>query len=130
LGPKAIPQANLPLVTSDGYIKQEPVTALDTRALPEHDNIITQWLIQWENLDSNQATWEDKNFVKTTFPQIYLRTIKEWWPTCVSCGQENSQGGRGCHTPGIRATEAASAFDTEDNNREKGEQQITSTAKI
>jgi hypothetical protein len=34
LGPKAVPQANMPLITPDGYIKLEPVTVLNTRALP------------------------------------------------------------------------------------------------
>jgi hypothetical protein len=30
------------MVTPDGYINLEPVTVLDTRALPRQDNIITQ----------------------------------------------------------------------------------------
>jgi hypothetical protein len=50
LGAKAVPQANLPLVTTDGYLKIESVGVLDTRALPRHDNIVTQWRVQWLNL--------------------------------------------------------------------------------
>jgi hypothetical protein len=45
IGPKAVPLANLPMVTSDVYNKAEPEAVLDTRALPRQDNIITQWKI-------------------------------------------------------------------------------------
>jgi hypothetical protein len=42
LGPKVVPQSNLPLVTPEGYLKLEPEKVLDTRALPRNDDIITQ----------------------------------------------------------------------------------------
>jgi hypothetical protein len=42
LGLRAVPQTNLRLVTSEGYIKVELVAVLDTRALPRRDDIITQ----------------------------------------------------------------------------------------
>jgi hypothetical protein len=45
IGPKEVPLANLPMVTSDVYNKAEPEAVLDTRALPRQDNIITQWKI-------------------------------------------------------------------------------------
>jgi hypothetical protein len=51
LGPKAIPESNLSLVTPEGYIKIEPTVVLDTRALPHRDEVVTQWLAQWENLE-------------------------------------------------------------------------------
>jgi hypothetical protein len=92
VGPKAVPQANLPMVTLDGYIKLAPVIVLETRALPQQDHIITQWLVQWPNLNTNHATWEDKSFIKDTFPQFYQQTLQEWWPDGVPCGQEHSQG--------------------------------------
>jgi hypothetical protein len=47
LGAKAVPQSNLPLVTKEGYIKTEPIDVLDTRALPRHDEVVTQWKIKW-----------------------------------------------------------------------------------
>jgi hypothetical protein len=110
MGPKAVPQANLPLVTSEGYIKSEPVAVLDTRALPRQDEIVTQWKIQWINLSADQAeivtqwinlsadqaTWEDTFFIKATFPKFYFKTLREWWPQNPSCGQELSQGGENC----------------------------------
>jgi hypothetical protein len=41
LGPKVVPQTNLPPGTSEGYFKTEPTTVLETRALPRNDDIIT-----------------------------------------------------------------------------------------
>jgi hypothetical protein len=81
------------MVTKEGYIKTQPHVVLDTRALPRRDDIITQWLIQWQGLSTDQATWEDKLFIKATFPDFYQRTLKEWWPQAASCGQEQSQVG-------------------------------------
>jgi hypothetical protein len=81
------------MVTKEGYIKTQPHVVLDTRALPHRDDIITQWLIQWQGLSTDQATWEDKLFIKATFPDFYQRTLKEWWPQATSCGQEQSQVG-------------------------------------
>jgi hypothetical protein len=93
IGPKVVPQDNLPLVTSDGYIKAEPVVVLDTRALPRHDEIVTQWKVQWINIPPDQAIWEDKLFIKATFPEFYHKTIREWWPKKNYRGQEFAQEG-------------------------------------
>jgi hypothetical protein len=96
LRPKEVHEQNLPLVTPDGYIKVEPVSVLDTRALPQNDDIITQWLVQWENLGVEQVTWEDKLFIKSTFPSFYYKTLQEWGHDQASRGQEASQGGGSC----------------------------------
>jgi hypothetical protein len=93
LSGRAIPQDNLPLVTTDGYIKTDPVQVLDTRALPRNDGIVTQWKVQWSNLSVDQATWEDKLFIKARFPKFYNKTLIEWWPTTASSGQEATQAG-------------------------------------
>jgi hypothetical protein len=94
LSAKAVPQGNLPLVTDEGYTKTEPAQVLDTRALPRNDDIVTQWKVQWQNLSEDQATWEDKLFIKATFPEFY-NTLRQWWPTHASSGQEAAQGGGG-----------------------------------
>jgi hypothetical protein len=100
-GPKAVPQADLPQVTPEGYIKIEPIVVLETRALPRHDEVVTQWKMQWQNLSEYQDTWEDKLFIKATFPSFYFKTLKEWWPNSASCGQESSQGGGDCQVPTV-----------------------------
>ena len=96
LGIKAVPQTDLPLVTRDGYVKIEPLIVLDTRAVPRGETVVTQWLIQWINLHQNEATWEDKSFIKAVFPGFYYRTIKEWFPDTNPCGQGSSQGEGNC----------------------------------
>jgi hypothetical protein len=92
-----MPQANLPLVTPDGYLKLQPITILDTRALPRKDEVVMQWLIQWQ--PPKQATWEDKLFIKGTFPDFYNHTLKAWWHDGASHGQEAAQRGGSCPTP-------------------------------
>jgi hypothetical protein len=72
------------------------MSVLDTRALPCHDEIVTQWKIQWLNVPKNQATWEGKFFIKDVFSEFYTKTICEWWPQNDSRGQESSQGGGSC----------------------------------
>jgi hypothetical protein len=105
LGPKIVPQANLLMVTPEGYIKVAPVAVLDTRALPRGDVIITQCQVQWENLQPEQATWEDKMFITSSFPEFYAKIIQEWWPNGVPCGQGNPQG-RGWGLSGLRLTQS------------------------
>jgi hypothetical protein len=41
IGPKAIPQNDLPLTRTEGYIKIKPASVLETRALLMRDEIIT-----------------------------------------------------------------------------------------
>jgi hypothetical protein len=92
IGPRVVPQDNLPMVTK----KAKPVAVLDTRALPRNDEIVTQWKLQWVNISPDQATWEDKLFIKATFPDFYHKTIREWWPHMDSRGQEFAQEGGSC----------------------------------
>lgn len=70
-GPSAVPRPDLPLVGEDGRIKTEPLHVLDTRALPRSNVLVTQWLVQWAHLPPENASWEDANFIKGTFPEFY-----------------------------------------------------------
>ena len=80
LGTHAIPSADLPLVGPDGKIKTEPLAVLETRSLPRNGVLVTQWLVEWENLKPDEATWEDVNFMKQVFPAFFASTIKSWFP--------------------------------------------------
>jgi hypothetical protein len=42
-------------------------------------------------MSQDQATWEDKMFIKSTFPEFYSKTIAEWCPE----SQLLQQGGGG-----------------------------------
>ena len=74
LGSKAVPNAKLPLVTPDGKIKISPVAVLQRRLVPrkagEYDVVVPQWLVHWENLSPEEATWEDASFIQATFPEF------------------------------------------------------------
>ena len=79
-GKDAIPSSDLPLVGEDGRIKTDPAAVLETRAMPRHQQLVTQWLIQWINLLKENASWEDADFIKSTFPDFYSQTIRSWFP--------------------------------------------------
>jgi hypothetical protein len=74
LGKEAIPNPKLPLVTSSGKIKIDHVAVLQCRLIPQsngnYDIPVPQWLIQWENLNADEATWEDAAFIHATFPHF------------------------------------------------------------
>jgi hypothetical protein len=99
LGPKAIPVPDLPLVDAQGNIKVQPVLVLETRAVPRHPVLVTQWLVQWLNLSPEEATWEDANFIQTTFPEFYAATIRSWFPPKDPRGQGSSSEGGSCQDP-------------------------------
>jgi hypothetical protein len=75
LGPKAVPNPKLPLLTPDGKVKIAPLAVLQYRQIPrsagEYDIPVPQWLIHWENLTPAEATWEDAKFIQKTFPSFH-----------------------------------------------------------
>ena len=96
LGPNAIPAPGLPLVDASGKIKVAPVLVLDTRAVPRHPKLVTQWLVQWLNMSPDDATWEDADFIKFTFPDFFNTTIRSWFPSKDPRGQGSSSEGGNC----------------------------------
>jgi hypothetical protein len=115
LGPKAIPVPHLPLVDDKGNIKVEPIFVLDTRDVPRHPVLVTQWLVQWLNMSPEDATWEDAGFIKTTFPEFYAATIRCWFPSGVPRGQGTSSGGGSCQDPDDAQVLQLSSEDNEDD---------------
>ncbi|XP_075099353.1 uncharacterized protein LOC142176168 [Nicotiana tabacum] len=60
-----------PLVCSpDGAPMTEPVVVLGRRMIKRGNKVVTQVLIQWSNLLSEKATWEDYGFIKSQFPNF------------------------------------------------------------
>jgi hypothetical protein len=80
VGKNAVPQPGLPLVGDNGKIKTEPLKVLETRSLPRNKVLVTQWLIEWQNLAPEDTSWEDADFIKKIFPAFYSATIKSWFP--------------------------------------------------
>jgi hypothetical protein len=62
-------------MTPDGKIKVAPLAVLQYRQVPcnagEYDILVPQWLIHWENMSQQEATWEDASFIKATFPEFH-----------------------------------------------------------
>jgi hypothetical protein len=75
IGPSAVPNPSLPLVTPDGKIKQAPLAILQYRQVPRKEGAymipVAQWLIHWENMTPAEATWEDAKFIQATFPSFH-----------------------------------------------------------
>jgi hypothetical protein len=71
LGSKAIPTPHLPLLNPDGTILIAPEAILDRKLIPRVQGsisiLVAQWLIKWENLPADQATWEDASFIQKVF---------------------------------------------------------------
>jgi hypothetical protein len=72
IGDTAVPNPRLPMLTPSGKLKQFPLTILQRRQVPrsngEYEVAIPQWLIQWEGMKEDEATWEDAEFIQATFP--------------------------------------------------------------
>jgi hypothetical protein len=71
LGPQAIPNKKLPLVTSECKIKLEPLTVLQRRQIPQQEGeyavLVPQWLVHSEGMTPDEATWEDAYFIQEIF---------------------------------------------------------------
>jgi hypothetical protein len=78
LGPKAVPSPDLPLINPDGTIKTGPAVVLQVRQVPRNNLPVVQWLIQWENLSPEEASWEDADFIRATFPDFFRTTTEAW----------------------------------------------------
>ena len=74
LGPKAVPNPNLPLVTPEGKLKLCPLAVLQRRQVPkpagDYDVPCPQWLVHWDTMTEDEATWEDVEFMNSTFPSF------------------------------------------------------------
>ena len=74
VGPSAVPNPTLPVLTPEGKIKTCPAAILQCRQIArsagDFDIPVDQWLVHWENLTAEEATWEDVKFVQATFPSF------------------------------------------------------------
>lgn len=68
VGKNVVPLPNVPLVTEDGKIETSPFCLLDERIIQRKKVPVKQWLIHWESLGPEDATWEDLPFIRKLFP--------------------------------------------------------------
>ena len=75
LGPKAVPNATLPLLNPDGTMLTEPEELLDRKLIPRiRGNIsipVVLSLIKWKNMSADMAAWEDSTFTQKIFPAFH-----------------------------------------------------------
>jgi hypothetical protein len=81
MGSHAIPNDKLPLVTEDGKVKLAPLAILQRRIIPRHspegdyEIPVTQWLIHWDSMTVDEATWEDSSFIHHAFSEFKPRRL-------------------------------------------------------
>jgi Chromo (CHRromatin Organisation MOdifier) domain len=63
---------SLPIVSNEGKIRVEPVVILDRKLVKKKNEARTEILVQWSNLDDDEATWEDYLSLCEQFPEIKL----------------------------------------------------------
>jgi len=71
LGPTAVPTPDLPLIDAKGNIKVAHEAILNRRLIPRNNEPVVQWLIQWMNLPTSKASWEDADFIRKIFPSFH-----------------------------------------------------------
>lgn len=57
-----------PFCTNDGQSRMETLAILDRRMIKKGKWSAVLVLVQWTNLSSEEATWEDYGFLKSQFP--------------------------------------------------------------
>ncbi|XP_071928238.1 uncharacterized protein [Coffea arabica] len=64
----------LPLTTTDGQIKIAPERVIATREIIRKRQKVTQVLIKWVNLSTEDSTWEDVTVIQSQFPDFQLKS--------------------------------------------------------
>ena len=74
IGPKVVPNAQLPLLHDQGNILVAPEAILERKLIPRVQGDISipvvRWKIKWVNLPVEAATWEDASFIQKVFPSF------------------------------------------------------------
>eukprot|EP00253_Pinus_taeda_P022100 PITA_22100 len=59
-------------VQPEGEVLVEPLSILDQREVQLRKRVITQVKVQWRHFGPEEATWEDKELMKKTYPDLFL----------------------------------------------------------
>ncbi|XP_027060833.1 uncharacterized protein [Coffea arabica] len=62
-----------PEATAEGEFKVAPKAILDKRVIYRKGQEVEQVLIEWENLNKDDSTWEDWSFIRVQFPELNPR---------------------------------------------------------
>ena len=72
IGEKILVQTILPELDEEGKIILEPETVMETRTRQLWNRSISEYLIKWKNLPTEDSTWEDENFIQK-HPELLKR---------------------------------------------------------
>eukprot|EP00253_Pinus_taeda_P030277 PITA_30277 len=59
-------------VEPEGEVLVEPLNILDRREVQLRKRVITQVKIQWRHYGPEEATWEDEELIKRTYPALFM----------------------------------------------------------
>eukprot|EP00253_Pinus_taeda_P012980 PITA_12980 len=59
-------------VEPEGEFLVEPVNILDRRRVELRKKVICQVKVQWQHFGSEEATWEDEQMMRDTYPRLFL----------------------------------------------------------
>ena len=65
-------QTIFPKLDEEGKIILEPEVVKETRTLQLRNQSISEYLIKWKNLPTEDSTWEDENF-RHKHPELLKR---------------------------------------------------------
>ena len=65
-------QTILPELDEKGKIILEPEAVMETRTRQLRNRSISEYLIKWKNLPTEDSTWEDENFIQK-HPELLKR---------------------------------------------------------
>lgn len=67
VGPQYLPSTTLPVLAvldDQDYCPLRPIAILQRRLILRDQKEVTQWLIHWDGLTSDEASWEDQSFIQ------------------------------------------------------------------
>eukprot|EP00253_Pinus_taeda_P021061 PITA_21061 len=59
-------------VEPEGEVLVEPMNILDRREVQLRKRVITQVKVQWRHYEPEEATWEDEELIKRTYPAMFV----------------------------------------------------------
>ena len=71
LGDNVAANPTLPPVDNSGQFLIEPIAVLDRRLVKRNNQAVVQLLVQWVNMPTSEATWEDYDSIVQRFPHFH-----------------------------------------------------------
>ena len=63
----------------EGEFLVEPVSILDRRRVELRKKVISQVKVQWQHFRPEEATWEDEQMMRDTYPRLFLNEQLTHW---------------------------------------------------